>query len=258
MNASPELSDPKNGEVPSAGGRTPKKENAFLNLGFNILIPIFILNKGDDWFGEYLAPHFANTAVPILLIALCFPIAYFIYDLILRKKYNFISILGLISVLLTGGIGILEIPTQWFAVKEAAIPSIIGLAVILSLKTPYPLVRSILLNPELMDVPKIDAALLEKNQRPAFEALLKRCTYYLGFSFLISAILNYFLASWIVVSPSGTEAYNAEVSKMMLWSWPVIAIPCLLITLYTLWILIKGIQELTGYKLEDFIQNPEQ
>ena len=45
---------------------------------------------------------------------------------------------------------------------------------------------------------------------------------------------------------------------MMLWSWPVIAIPCLLITLYTLWILIKGIQELTGYKLEDFIQNPEQ
>ena len=100
--------------------------------------------------------------MPILLIALCFPIAYFIYDLILRKKYNFISILGLISVLLTGGIGILEIPTQWFAVKEAAIPSIIGLAVILSLKTPYPLVRSILLNPELMDVPKIDAALLEK------------------------------------------------------------------------------------------------
>ena len=111
-----------------------------LSNPFNILIPIFILNKGDDWFGEYLAPHFANTAVPILLIALCFPIAYFIYDLILRKKYNFISILGLISVLLTGGIGILEIPTQWFAVKEAAIPSIIGLAVILSLKTPYPLV----------------------------------------------------------------------------------------------------------------------
>ena len=257
MNASPELSDPKNGNAPKAGRVTPKKENVFLNLGFNILIPIFILNKGEDWFGDALSPYFANTALPILLLALCFPIAYFIYDLILRKKYNFISILGLISVLLTGGIGILEIPTQWFAVKEAAIPAAIGLAVIFSLRTPYPLVRSILLNPELMNVSKIDATLIEKNQRPAFEDLLKRCTYYLGFSFLISAILNYFLARWIVVSPSGTEAYNAEVSKMMLWSWPVIAVPCLLITLYTLWILVKGIQDLTGYKLEDFIHTPE-
>ena len=121
------------------------------------------------------------------------------HDLILRKKYNFISILGLISVLLTGGLA-LEIPTQWFAVKEAAIPSIIGLTVILSLKTPYPLVRSILLNPELMDVPKIDAALLEKI-RPAFRGLTQALYLLLGFFFLISAILNYFLASWIVVSP---------------------------------------------------------
>ena len=127
MNASQVNSD--SNDTPSP--EPIKKENTFLNLGFNIFIPILILNKGDAWFGDALSSLFENTAVAVLLIAITFPIAYFIYDLVTRKKYNFISILGLISVLLTGGIGILEIPTQWFAVKEAAIPAIIGLVVIL-------------------------------------------------------------------------------------------------------------------------------
>ncbi len=35
--------------------------------------------------------------------------------------------LGLISVLLTGGIGLLELDPQWLAIKEAAIPGIIGI-----------------------------------------------------------------------------------------------------------------------------------
>ena len=258
MNEMEPVSEPKNTVETSPRKNSPndpKKENVLLNMGFNILLPILILNKGDQFLGDWLSPYFGNTAVPILIIALLFPISYFFYDLITRKKYNFISILGLVSVLLTGGIGILEIPTEWFAVKEAAIPAIIGLAVILSLRTPYPLVRTFLLNPELMDVEKIESALDEKECRTAFDQLLVSCTYWLGFSFVFSAVLNYILARWIVVSPSGTEAYNAEVARMMLWSWPIIAIPCLLITMYTLWLLLKGIQDLTGYKLESFIRS---
>ena len=260
MNEIEPVSEPKNAEASSGSQGSPnppKKENVLLNMGFNILFPILILNKGDQFFGDWLSPHFENTAVPILLIALLFPISYFFYDLITRKKYNFISILGLISVLLTGGIGILEIPTEWFAVKEAALPAIIGLAAILSLRTPYPLVRTFLLNPELMDVDKIESALEEKSCRGAFDKLLVRCTYWLGFSFVFSAVLNFVLARWLVVSPSGTDAYNGEVAKMMLWSWPVIAIPCLVITMYALWLLLKGIQDLTGYKLETFIRSTE-
>lgn len=261
MNEIVPVSEPKNAEVSSGSQGPPnprKKENVLLNMGFNILIPILILNKGDQFFGDWLSPYFENTAVPILLIALLFPISYFFYDLVTRKKYNFISILGLISVLLTGGIGILEIPSEWFAVKEAAIPAIIGLAVILSLRTPYPLVRTFLLNPELMDLDKIESALDEQNCRGAFDKLLVRCTYWLGFSFVFSAVLNFVLARWIVVSPSGTDAYNEEVAKMMLWSWPVIAIPCLVITMYALWLLMKGIQDLTGYKLETFISSTDE
>ena len=114
----------------------PKRENTFLNLGFNLILPILLLNKGKSWFGKYLEPYFENAAVGVLLIALAFPVGYFVYDYVTRKKYNIFSIIGLLSVLLTGGIGILNIPTEWFAVKEAAIPLILGLAVVISLKTP--------------------------------------------------------------------------------------------------------------------------
>ena len=234
-----------------------KKENTFLNLGFNLILPILLLNKGKQWFGSYLEPYFENVAIGVLLLAIAFPVGYFIYDYVKRSKYNIFSILGLISVLLTGGIGILEISTEWFAVKEAAIPLLLGIAVLVSLKTPYPLIRTLLYNPELINVNKVHAALVTHDSVSAFERLLVRCTWLLAASFLLSGILNYFLASWIVVSPSGSDAFNSEVSKMMAWSWPVIAIPSMAIMMIALMQLLKGIKSMTGLELEDVLHGAE-
>ncbi len=50
-----------------------------------------------------------------LVVALLFPIIYGGMDLVRNKKFNFISALGFISVLLTGGIGLLELDTRWLA-----------------------------------------------------------------------------------------------------------------------------------------------
>lgn len=235
----------------------PKKENTFLNLGFNILLPILILNKGKAWFGGHLEPYFPNPALGILIIAISFPVGYFVYDYFKRAKYNLFSILGLISVLLTGGIGILNIPTEWFAVKEAAIPFLLGIAVVVSLKTPYPLIRTLLYNPEIMDVDRVQAALKEQDAEKHFDKLLEQCTWLIAGSFLLSAVLNFVLARWIVVSPSGTDAFNAEVSKMMAWSWPVIAVPGIVIMMLTLYRLIRGIKAMTGLGLEQVIHGAE-
>ena len=247
-------------QQPSSYKKSPevKKENTFLNLGFNILLPILILNKGKGWLGPYLEPHFENVAVPVLVLAMLCPIVYFIYDYFKRSKYNIFSILGLISVLMTGGIGILEIPTQWFAVKEAAIPLLLGLAVLISLKTPYPLIRTLLYNPELIDVEKVRVQLEARDCQPQFERLLGSCTLLLAGSFFISGALNFALARWIVVSPSGTDAFNSEVSKMMAWSWPVIAIPSMLIMMFALWRLLRGIKQMTGLALEDVLHGAQQ
>ncbi len=245
---------PSTAPEPKNSSTAPEPENLWLNLGFNLLVPILLLSKGKAWFGHLLEPYFENVAVPILIIALAFPVGYFAYDYVKRRKYNLFSILGLISVLLTGGIGILEIPTPWFAVKEAAIPMILGLAVIVSLKTPYPLVRTLLFNREIMDVDKVQGRLDARGTVPDFDALLTRCTWLLAASFLLSATLNYVLASNIVVSPSGTDAFNAEVSKMMAWSWPVIVIPSMVIMMVALWMLLGGIHKLTGLELDEVIR----
>jgi hypothetical protein len=234
-----------------------KKENTFLNLGFNIVLPFLLLKKGKGWFGDQLEPYFDNVAVGVLLIALAFPVGYFVYDYFKRKKYNLFSIIGLVSVLLTGGIGILSIPTQWFAVKEAAIPFILGLAVVISLKTPYPLVRTLLFNPEIMHVDRVHNALREHDAEEEFEKLLSFCTWLLAGSFLLSAVLNFVLARWIVVSPSGTDAFNDEVGTMMIWSWPVIAVPSMAIMIVALYKLLGGIKRMTGLELEEVLQGAE-
>lgn len=247
-------------QQPSSSKKSPEvqRENTFLNLGFNILLPILILKKGKDWFGGYLEPYFDNVAVGVLLIAVAFPVGYFIYDYFKRSKYNIFSILGLVSVLLTGGIGILSIPTEWFAVKEAAIPFLLGVAVVVSLKTPYPLVRTLLYNPEIMNVERVQAALKEHDAEKDFEKLLTFCTWLLAASFLLSAVLNYLLARWIVVSPSGTDAFNDEVGTMFGWSMLVIAVPSMAIMMFALFKLMGGIKRMTGLELEQVLHGAEE
>lgn len=236
----------------------PPRENLFLNLGFNLFIPILLLNKGKAWFGAYLEPYFDNVAVPVLLIALAFPIGYFAYDYFKRSKYNIFSVLGLVSVLLTGGIGIFSIPTQWFAVKEAGIPFLLGVVVLVSLKTPFPVVRTLLFNPEVIDVGKVRKHLAAHGRENAFEQLLARCTLLLAASFFLSAALNYFLARRIVVSPSGSDAFNSEVSQMMAWSWPIIVIPCMLLMMLAMWKLFTGIKNMTGLEVEEILHGGKE
>ena len=242
----------------------PKRENIWLNLGLNVLIPSLLLTKGQPWLEklsgrlpavqsslDLLAERGLKTSAVVLIIALAFPIIYGIYDFIVRKKYNFFSVLGFVSVLISGGIGLFELNKDWVAVKEAAIPALFAVAVLVSLKTPFPLVRTFLFSPEIFDVPKIETALAEKGQQEPFEKLMSRCTLMLSGSFVFSAILNYFLAKYFIRSESTTDAFNVELGKMQFWSWPVITVPSMVIMFYILNQLINGIHAYTGYELED-------
>ena len=179
----------------------PKPENLFLNLIFNIAMPSLVLSKMST--PERLGPVWG------LVVALSFPLVYGVWDYAKRKHTNFISIIGLVSVLLTGGLGLMHIGGFWFAVKEAAVPAIIGLAVLISLKTKTPLVRAMLYNEQVIDVARVDAALAERNNRPAFDRLLVQASLLLVASFLVSAALNFGLARYLLKSPTGTPEFNA-------------------------------------------------
>jgi hypothetical protein len=228
----------------NAPAATPK-ESPLLNLALNILLPSLILMKmsGEDRLGPFYA----------FVVALAFPLGYGIYSFIKDKKVNFISVLGFVSILITGVVGLLKLDAHWIAVKEAAVPFIIGLAVIISLYTPFPIIKKILLNEQLVDLPKIKEALSSKGTEKAFDSLLIKATYMLAGSFMLSATLNYALAKYLLKSPVGTEAFNEELGQMTALSLPVIAVPSTLVMLLTLWYLVRGIKTLTGLELKDIM-----
>lgn len=235
-----------NDETPTTAQPVPThKPRPMVDLLVSILIPSIILMKLSS--PEHLGPSGA------LVIALAFPLGWGSFELFKYRKFNFIALLGLVSVLLTGGIGLLELAPKWLAIKEAAIPGIIGIAILVSTYTPYPLIRTLVYNPRVMNIEKIETKLHELGNRGVFDRRLQNATYLLSSTFLFSATMNYLLAIWIVTSPAGTTAFNEELGQMTLLSYPMIAIPSTVMMIAILFYLWRTIRLLTGFKLEDVI-----
>lgn len=224
------------------GKKPERKENVFLNLGLNIILPTIILVKFSG--EEHLGPQLG------IIVALAFPILYGIYDFTAAHKVNFFSVLGVLSVMLTGGISLLKLDPQYIAVKEATIPALFGIATLVSLKTRYPLVKTLLYNDKIMQVDRVAEALRQRDNEREFDRTLARASCLIAGSFFLSSLLNYVLAKMILVSAPGTEAYNAELGKMTALSFPVITIPAMLVLFGALYYLFRSIRRLTQLSLE--------
>jgi len=177
-----------------------------------------------------------------------------LFELIKYKKFNFIALLGLVSVLLTGGIGLLKLDTQWLAIKEAAIPAFIGIAVLISTLTQSPLIKMLIYNPKVMDIDVIKQKLIERKNTKAFESRLLIATYMLGGTFFFSAVMNYILAKWIVTSPSGSSAFNEELGQLTLYSYPMIAVPSMIMMMLIFYFLWRSINNMTGLKMNEILR----
>lgn len=232
----------------SAQGHPPVKGGFLGNLAFNIIIPVLILSRlsGEDRLGPSLS----------IVIALAFPIGYGLWDLRQSGKINAFSILGVVSVFLTGGISLLQLDPQYIAIKEAAIPGLIGIAVLVTQKTRFPLVKTLILNAQLVRVDDLYAALQQHDNVLRFEKRLGQASLIVASSFFFSSFLNFVLARVILVSPPGTTEFSEELGKMTALSYPVIAIPSMIILLLAIWFVFSQIRKLTGQSLENFLIDP--
>lgn len=222
---------------------TPPRENVWVNLFCNAILPGLLLTKLSK--PERLGPVWA------LVIAVSIPLVYGIYDLIRRRKWNIFSVLGIVSTLLTGGLGLMKTDNLWFAVKEAAIPLLLGLAIPISLRTKQPLIREMLYNDQVLDTHRIGTALAEKGSEAGFDQELRKASWLLAGSFFLSAVLNYFLARWLVTATPGSPEHVAQIGKLNWVSWPVIVVPSMAIMMIALFRLLKGLERLTGLKGEE-------
>lgn len=232
-----------------------QRENPFLSLAFNIFLPVFVLQKGSKYLGDD-GPFWA------LILALAFPIVYGALDYIKRRHKNYISVIGIISVLFTGGLALFQADGIWFALVEMGLPLILGIGVFASAFSDKPFIATMAYNDMLMQTDRVQLALQQKNNETSFRSLLKNSTFLLASSFLLSAILNFALA-YVIFSPidptlaeaQRAEILNGQIAEMRYKSVFVIMIPLMIFSVGIMWHLINGIKKLTSLDMEDILKS---
>ncbi len=222
------------------------RPNPLIEIAVTVIVPALVLMKlsGEQQLGSLNA----------LLLALAFPLAWGLRDALVKRKLSWLAVLGVVSTLLTGGIGLFQLDASWLAVKEAAVPGLIGLVVLGSMATRRPLIHVLVFNPDLFDVPRVQQALAERQSAPAFEARLRACTLMLAGTFFFSATANYVLARWVVRSPAGSSAFNEELGRLTLLSYPFIAIPSMLMMGLLMFWLAREVRSLTGLPISQLLR----
>ncbi len=242
---------------------SPDKENPLANILINVLIPVLALSylskDGNQWWNL--------GAQKALYVALVPPLAYGCWFFVKTRKANVFSILGLVSVALTGGITLYlwnengTIKPQaalLFGLKEAAIPLILGICVLISHRTPNPLLRVFLYSDSIFSIKTIEAKVEELGQHTAYAHCLWQATKLFSCSFFLSAALNlalsfYFLGSLDATATNAREVYNGQVAKITGWGFLVIGLPLLVFMFITLTRLQRSLRSITQLSDEQIL-----
>lgn len=219
--------------------------HAFL---INILIPITILLflSGDDRLGP----------IPALLLAVGIPVVFGIYTLRRSRKVNVSTIVGIISVLLTGMIGAFELDPRYFAIKEGAVPILFACLIVVSDQTRFPIVK--LLADQVVVRDRVSAALVHLGRQTQYRNHLTRTGLFWAGIMALSGVVKFFLATWIVTSPSGTAGFNRDLAQLqaiqVLTSMTLTMILMLLLLTY----LVRGISRITGLPARETFRGGER
>lgn len=226
--------------------------NALLNLLCNIAIPIFLLNKMTERWG-YL---------PTLIIAIAFPLCFGLFEYFYHHKKSMISVLGLINVLISGGLGLFKLGGMWFATKEAVFPFLIGIFVLLSPYFSKPFIETLLMNPEIMKTDEIEKITAEQGTQNKLKKLIHNSNHFFSFSFFFSGVCNYFLAiriftplDAILDEAKKGQILNEQIAEMHSKALMFIAGPSFVITLVLLFYFLNQLEKITGIKKDDLLKS---
>lgn len=224
--------------------RAQNPKRIFLDLIFSILIPSFLLTRGDQFIPV--------DPVTLFFIALAFPTGYGLYDLFIKKYVNIISILGFVNTLLSGVVVIFEASKFFIVVKEAGFPLLIGVALLYYNKSVAEFIRVV--TDDMFD----KARILTKISSKTLDEWYKKIALQFTYPFFLSAFLNLVITYIIIQSPTGTEAFNEEMGRLIFWGFLGIAIPTTIATMVILILGVLKLQKLTGLKFEELMLSEEE
>lgn len=220
------------------------------DLLLTVILPSVVLESLSK--PERLGPVWA------LVVALLMPLGFGLYCFAQKRGLNIFSVLGLVAVIVTGGLGLLNLSPLWFALKEAAFPVFLGLAFPLSFYWKKPLVNELLLNPQVINQRLLNDSLDTEPKRGAMLALLGQASWALAGTMLLSAVANALLVLYFLEGKTpGSEAYTQAIGRQNWVGFIVIGLPMAGVTMALLIWLLGRIQKLTGLERED-LMNPGQ
>jgi hypothetical protein len=110
----------------------------------------------------------------------------------------------------------------------------------------------------VVDVTRVQQQLDERGTADVFEQRLLRANTLLASTFFFSSAMNYALAAWIVTSPAGSAAFNEELGRLTLLSYPMIALPSMLMMMALLVFLARTVHSLTGLEFAEMLHAARQ
>lgn len=227
-------------------GVTQKQPHPLLDLALTVILPSIALEKLSA--PERLGPLWA------LVVALLLPLGFGIWCYMNKRGLNFFSILGLVAVIVTGGLGLLKLNATWFAAKEAMFPVFLGLAFPISHRWGKPLVNEMLLNPQVINLPALHQALDTPEKHGAFAAVLRRASWGMAGTMLFSAAANFALALYLLGDKApGSEEYAKAIGRLNWGGMLVIGLPLMGVLLALLLWLLRSISRITGLERDDLL-----
>jgi hypothetical protein len=205
-----------------------------VNVLVNIALPVVILLtlSGDDRLGP----------IPALLIAIGIPASHALVTLVRARTVTIQSILGLVSVLLTGVIGVLRLDTALFPLKEAAIPLAFAVVLVASNHTSFPVVK--LLFDVVQRKEYVERQVRATGVETAYRAHIERCGLLWAGIMALSGAMKATLAALIVRADAGTEAFNRQLATYELAQIPTSMLVTMVLVLSLIWNIAKGTGEI--------------
>ncbi|MBQ4358141.1 MAG: hypothetical protein II766_02040 [Paludibacteraceae bacterium] len=242
-----------------------QKGNPILSFVLNFIVPIFFLTKYQLFcdivgFDGIVFPFRLGTAqnqvaANALVVALAFPVFFFVYAWIKYKQTDIIAILGIIGVLITGVVGLFELSSQWLAIKDGVIPLLLGILILMSLLSKRPLLEKMVCDEQIMDRPRVDAALLTLDRKDDFKHLFRVTTILFFLSFVVSAVTHYLLAVYILVDEMPT---NEQIGELMYLKYPYCVVPFAICIIGTVLYFFHRLCRITGMELDEIFPSRDE
>ena len=227
---------------------SPHQPNPIVEIVLTVALPSMALDYLSET--ERLGPVWA------LVVSMLFPLGFGVWSWLKHSSWNALSALGLITVLLSGGLGLLKLDAFWFAVKESAMPVFLGMAFPLSHRWGKPLINSMIMQPQLVNVRSLNAALEEPEKRARFNTALLGASWHLGLGMVASAVANFFLAMWILGGKEpGTPAFVKGVGTLNWSSTVLIGAMLMGIMMLVMIRFLRQVEGITGLDRDDLL-NP--